>query len=91
MNNHGDAYLCLSQSKTDSQKVMLFFEHFFKKLDSDQPDWKENSIFLMDNASYHKSEDTMPYFHRNKVPVFYTAPYSYDAAVAEMFFSYLKS
>jgi hypothetical protein len=30
INNLGDAYLSLSQSKTDSERVILFFEYFFK-------------------------------------------------------------
>ena len=34
VNNHGDAYISLSQSKTDSARVMLFMDYFFKELDS---------------------------------------------------------
>jgi hypothetical protein len=33
INNHGDAYLSLSQSRTDSEKVILFFKYFFEKID----------------------------------------------------------
>ena len=34
VNNHGDAYISLSQSKTDSARVMLFMDYFFRELDS---------------------------------------------------------
>jgi transposase len=91
LNNHGEGYLSLSQSKTDSDRVILFFQYFFEKLDTDDPGWKETSILLMDNASYHNSDETLEYLRRNNVAVFLSAPYSYDAAVAEMWFSYFKS
>jgi transposase len=45
----------------------------------------------MDGASYHIHEDTIKYLERNQVNVFIAAPYSYDGAAAEMWFSYLKS
>ena len=34
VNNHGDAYICLSQSKTYSARVILFMDFFFRELDS---------------------------------------------------------
>jgi transposase len=45
----------------------------------------------MDGAGYHKSDDTLEFLRRNNVAVFISAPYSYDAAACEMWFSYLKS
>jgi transposase len=71
--------------------VILFFDHFFKMLDLSQPDWRESSILLLDNASYHTSDETMQYLQRNNINVFFSAPYSYDAAPCEMWFSYLKN
>lgn len=45
----------------------------------------------MDNAPYHVSDETIEYLRRSGVAVFFSAPYSYDAAAAEMWFSYFKS
>lgn len=45
----------------------------------------------MDGAPYHKSEDTLEYLKKKNVPVFISAPYSYDAAICELWFSYFKS
>jgi hypothetical protein len=45
----------------------------------------------MDGAAYHKSDETTEFLRRNKVKVFVSAPYSYDAAFCEMWFSYFKS
>jgi transposase len=91
MNNHGEAYLSLSQSNTDSDRVILFFHYFFQLLDLAQADWRENSILLIDGARYHSSDETLEYLRRNTVALFISAPYSYDAAAAEMWFSYFKS
>jgi transposase len=91
MNNHGDAYLALSQSKTDSERVILFFNYFFEQLDIDAPGWRENSVILMDGAPYHSSDETFEYFRRKNASLFLSAPYSYDASPCEMWFSYFKS
>ena len=44
INNHGDGYISLSQSKTDSARVILFMEYFFKKLDMIESNWRSECI-----------------------------------------------
>jgi transposase len=45
----------------------------------------------MDGAPYHKSEETTEFLRMNQVNAFISAPYSYNAAVCELWFSYLKN
>jgi hypothetical protein len=45
----------------------------------------------MDGASYHINDETQMFMRRNNVNLYFSAPYSYDAAACEMFFSYLKN
>jgi transposase len=46
---------------------------------------------LIDGAPYHHSDEITNYLKRNNVALFIAAPYAYDAAPCEMFFSYFKS
>ena len=44
----------------------------------------------MDNASYNTDEHTLEQIQRLRMPVIFSAPYSYDAAPVERFFGYFK-
>ena len=47
--------------------------------------WRENSVLLLDNASYHTHEETLKHLAFLKVPVIFSAPYSYSTASAEIY------
>ena len=69
---------------------MLFFRHLVRQLDLESPGWQEDSIILLDNATYHTSAETRELFKKMALPVMFTAPYSYDAAPIEKLWSSLK-
>ena len=52
----GNAYMTLTQSNTNSAVMGLYFKHLTKKLDRERPDWRRNTIVLMDGASYHQDQ-----------------------------------
>jgi len=33
----------------------VFFQHFAAKLDQERPQWREDSVILLDGAAYHNS------------------------------------
>jgi transposase len=47
-------------------------------------------VFLLDGASYHKSQDTIQHIVRLGLHIVITAPYSFDASPVELFFAYFK-
>ena len=49
-----------------------------------------NSIILLDNAAWHKSEETRRAIEEMKIPHIFSAPYSYSTAGIELLFSALK-
>ena len=59
-------------------------------LDLETPGWQEDTLFLLDNAPYHQSEETRAAMKALGVRTTYSAPYSYDAAPIETMFSRLK-
>jgi transposase len=68
----------------------LFLIHLAAKLDSERPDWRSNTIIMMDNASYNTSSYTTKCIRKLKIPVIFSAPYSYDASAIERHFGYFK-
>ena len=44
--------------------IAAFLLHLVEVLDLDEPGWSEDTVFLLDNASYHASADTMRVFNR---------------------------
>lgn len=44
----------------------------------------------MDNASYNKSDLTIEYIKKLRMPVIFTGKYAYDGCPTELFFGYFK-
>jgi hypothetical protein len=90
IDNTGTCYFSLTQVNTDSEIKTLFLIHLVEKLNLDRLDWKSDTIILMDNASYNKSDYTMDYIRKLDLPVIFSAAYSYDASPIELHFGYFK-
>ena len=52
--------------------------------------WRNRVVFYLDNARYHKSEYIKSKVEQFQIPVFYSGPYSFDAAPVEKLFAVLK-
>ena len=87
----GNIYVSLTQSNSNSQIMECFFRQLVLKLNKDRIDWRDNSIVLMDNASYHKTSNSLQLYESLRMPTMFTAPHSYDVAPAELFFAHFKS
>ena len=48
-------------------------------------------MILVDNASYHKSNEMLKFYRDYAVPIVFTGSYSYDAAPVELLFAAFKS
>lgn len=69
----------------------IFFNHLAAKLDHEKPNWREDTIVLMDNAAYHRSESVMKVYKRLRIPVMFFGAHSYNVAPVELFFALFKS
>ena len=59
-------------------------------LSLETPDWKENSIVLLDGAKYHTSEYSRETLQKLQIPTMFSAPYSYSSAPIEHLFGNFK-
>ena len=60
-------------------------------LDQESPSWRDNSVLVLDNVSYHRIQDVKNALARLRVPVIYLCPYSPELAAVEMVFAHVKA
>ena len=88
--SNGCWFSMLTNDKTNSK----IFIHFTIKLNK----WLEsNNMFeykcihlYLDNCPYHKSMETIDYFRRTSMKIFFLPPYSPSLAPIEMVFGWIK-
>ena len=54
------------------------------------PDWRQRIVFYLDNAMYHKSEYLKSKAMKHQIPLFFSGPYSFNAAPCEKLFADIK-
>ena len=57
VDTEGQVYVSLTQVVTDNEIIKLFLSKLAIRLDSEQANWREKSILMMDSAKYHTSEE----------------------------------
>ena len=53
--------------------------------------WRDETVILLDNATYHRSAEVRAGFKKLGVPVIYSGPYSFESAPIETWFAHLKT
>jgi len=86
----GRLYLSLTQQNTDGDIMQVFFSRLATVLTQERPDWREDTYWLLDNASYHKSKEVRECLKNLGVKVILSGQYAYAASVCELFFAYYK-
>ena len=91
VSSEGFVWLGLTQANTDEDIMRLFLSKlaliFTKQFGQG---WREKVIVLIDGASYHRSKETRICIQNLQMKVVLSAPYSYAAAPAELFFAHFK-
>ena len=59
-------------------------------LDTEDQDWRERTILVLDGASIHRSEETRRAMAALRIPAMIAGPYGFDGSPAEKLFSLLK-
>ena len=62
LDTKGEVFLSLSQANTNADKMILFFTELIKNLENLRPSFRKDHIFLLDNASWHRSTKIMKFF-----------------------------
>ena len=90
IDNYGESYYSLTQVNTNEDVFSIFLERLAGRLNLQRPGWRQDTILLLDNASYHTSECARDTLARLKFPVCYSAAYSFETAPVELYFSLFK-
>ncbi len=69
---------------------MLFLTKLAAKISQKSKDWRQNTVLLLDGASYHKIQPARQLLDDLGIKVIIFCPYSYSGAHMELFFGYLK-
>ena len=56
LDTEGRVYFAVTHANTDSDVILSFLRRLDIMLSIETPDWKENSIVLLDGAKYHTSD-----------------------------------
>ena len=56
----GNVYVTLAQANSNSQMMELFFKALATRLDHQRPQWRKDTIIIVDGAKYHQSKDFLP-------------------------------
>ena len=59
-------------------------------MDAEIPNYSSNTVFLLDNATWHNTQSVHDTMARNSMNVMYTAPYSFASSPVELVFARLK-
>ena len=91
IDNQGAAYLSIATGNTDSDVFVTYLYHLAEVLDRESADWRKNTLLLLDNAPYHRSDQTRAAIRKLGLRVIFSGPYSFESAPIETWFAHLKT
>ncbi len=91
MSSRGRVFFTINQGKTTSLTFLLFLSKLCQRLDSLERHWRKDTLFLLDNASFHKSEKAVAGYKGMGLPIMFLGPYSFNMAAVEKLFSFVKN
>lgn len=86
----GEVFYTVNFGKTNSDSFGWFIIKMVEFLDGQDIDWRSNTVIMVDNAQYHRSEATKKLIVNMKVPLMFLGPYQFRVAPVEMIFNYVK-
>ena len=91
IDSKGAAYLSIATGNTDSDVFVTYLYHLAATLDRESEDWRKETLLLLDNALYHKSDQTRKAIKKLGIRVIFSGPYCFESAPIEVWFSHLKT
>ena len=68
----------------------LYFRALVAKLERERPNWRRDTVIIVDGAKYHQSVDFLQVAAELRLPYMVLGPHSYDAAPCELVFAHFK-
>jgi len=79
------------QGNVDQYCVIHFLIETLRILKSKGYELQKEVVFLLDNASYHRSKEVMQFFKRTGIHVIFNAPYCFNLNPIERIFGIMKN
>jgi DDE superfamily endonuclease len=67
ISNKGEFYFSINQGRNNSYTLLLFLIRLIKHFNRFKRNWRATTIFMLDNASYHKSDFIKQCFRELKI------------------------
>ena len=90
VDNFGDAYLSLIQANNNQYVYAEFVRELVALLDEERPNWRSNTIWLVDGAKMHTTELVKDIYKKLKVPIMVAPPYGWNLVATESWHSLFK-
>ena len=91
VDNFGQSFFAVTQSTIDSHVLSAFLHRLVIDLDGENPDWREDTILVLDGASIHRSDETCRSMAALRIPAMIAGPYGFDGSPVEKLFAILKT
>ena len=91
IDNYGDAYLSLLQANNNQFTWVEFVRELVKKLDQERPNWRDDTILLVDGAKMHSTEMVEGIYKKLKIPIMIAPPYSWNLVPTEKWHALFKA
>ena len=86
----GNRWYSVSQAPANTDTFFCFMAGLLLQLDKERIDWRKDTVFLVDGASYHTSAEAKKRLASLGVPLLFTAPYSHCLSPIERLFRSFK-
>jgi len=91
ISSDGKLFASVTQVNTTSNVFCLFMSKLVQRLNKEDKNWQQNTIWLFDGAPYQTNEASQNWLKALGLNYVISAPYSYSAAPIELAFALLKS
>ena len=91
IDNFGEVFLKMTRAHSTQMTFQLFLMQLVYKLDTQDPDWRVNTIVMLDGASYHMAKGTKDFARRLRIPMIFVSPHSPMVSPIELLFKTIKS
>ena len=89
--NKGRVFFTINQGKNNTTTFNYFIVKLCSHLDTSGDEWRSKALFLMENASIHRSREALKVYEALGLNVMFLAPYSFQMAAVERLFSFIKN
>ncbi len=91
VSSEGRVFFTINQGKNTTVSHKFFMMKLIRKLEETSGNWRKRTVFLMDNASIHRSQEALDFYQALGLHVMFLAPYSFEMAAVEKLFAYVKN